>query len=251
MMLKEAALLRMTERLSAYIEGFVHIVGAERREEVFELFDKMNLLFPHWVIATCPIMHPDIHYVSNNHPFVFGHEKGYVINTSVEKYFSDVHPADQEDLRECLGYLHDFIESVPPLDHCKYRAVLHYRFQKKNMQYFYLHDEKAVLHLRESGNLYYALFSDVSAQKQFAGAKVEIYKQEETLVKINEFKPSAERTSLSKRETELVGLIKQGLSTKEIAWYLNISHHTVRNIKSKLFEKYKVSNTVELLNMTM
>ncbi len=249
-MANEAALLRMAERLSAYIEQYVTTVGAENRDEVLELFDKMNLFFPHWVIATCPIMHPDIHYVSSNHPHVFGQEKGSLINTSVQKFFYDVHPSDQDDLQECFKFVHDFIESTPPEQHCLYRMVLHYRFQKKSGQYMYLHDEKAVLRLRESGNLYYALFCDVTEQKKFAGVKAEVFKQEETLFKIIEFKPSADRTNLSKRESELVTLIKQGLSTKEIAWYLKISHHTVRNIKSKLFEKYKVSNTVELLNMT-
>jgi DNA-binding CsgD family transcriptional regulator len=69
------------------------------------------------------------------------------------------------------------------------------------------------------------------------------------MTKITEFKPSA-GSNLTSRESELVTLIKQGLSTKEIAWYLNISHHTVRNIKSRLFEKFNVNNSIELLNMT-
>jgi len=47
----------------------------------------------------------------------------------------------------------------------------------------------------------------------------------------------------------LLSFIKQGLSTKEIAWHLNISPNTVRNIKSKLFEKYNVGNSIELLNI--
>ena len=249
-MVKGVALMRMAEKLSAYIDQYVTIVKAQKQEEVFELFDKMHLFFPHWVIATCPVMHPDIHYISKNYPFLFGQDKNYLINTSATQFFMDVHPADQEDLHTCLNFAHGLLESVVPEHHCQYRLVFHYRYQKKNGQYMYLQDEKAVLHLRESGNLYYALFCDVSADKKFSGVKVEVFKQEETLNKVAEYKPSSERTSLSKREGELVTLIKQGLSTKEIAWYLNISHHTVRNIKSKLFEKYKVSNTVELLNMT-
>ena len=41
-----------------------------------------------------------------------------------------------------------------------------------------------------------------------------------------------------------------GLTTKEIAAHLNISNNTVRNIKSRMFAKYKVNNTIELLNRT-
>ncbi len=70
------------------------------------------------------------------------------------------------------------------------------------------------------------------------------------MIKIDEYKPSLGHRALTKREGEIIALVKQGLSTKEIAWYLNISHNTVRNTKSRLFEKFQVNNTVELLNMT-
>jgi len=95
------------------------------------------------------------------------------------------------------------------------------------------------------------LFRDVTAERPFTGVKVELFKQEDQgLTKIREYKPAARRNALSKREQELVNLMRQGLSTKEIAWYLNISQNTVRNIKSKMFEKYNVNNSIELLNMT-
>ena len=249
-MVQEAALLRLRDRLWDYINQYVKVAGHEKREEVFELFDKMQLFFPHWVIMTCPVMHPQIHYLSKNYASVMGLDKDYLMNVSPQQYFAHVHDADQEDLHRCYSYVHDFLEGIAPEAHCEYRCIFHYRFRRQNGQYMYLHDEKATLNLRESGNLYYALFCDVTAEKNFSGVKVEIFKQEERLQKISGYKPSADRNTLSKREGELVSLIKQGLSTKEIAWYLNISHNTVRNIKSKLFEKYRVSNTVELLNMT-
>jgi len=159
-----------------------------------------------------------------------------------------VHEADQQYLYNCVTAMHDQLEALPPEDHHEYRTVLHYRFKKANGQYIYLHDEKAILNLR-GGNLYYSLFRDITNEKVFAGVKAELFRQQQTLVKISEFKPGAERNQLSKRETELLNFIKQGLSTKEIAWYLDISPNTVRNIKSKLFEKYNVGNSIELLNM--
>ena len=84
----------------------------------------------------------------------------------------------------------------------------------------------------------------------FSGVKIEVYNDEVSLKKIVEYKPSVARNKLSNRENDLVGLIKKGLTTKEIATHLSISHNTVRNIKSKLFEKYGVNNMIELLNMT-
>jgi len=249
-MLKQSLVNQMSQRIRSYIDESVILAGAERREEVLDLFDKMHMLFPHWVVMTCPVMHPEIHYISKNYPSVLGHAKDYVINGNVERYFDHIHEADQEDVHKCFDFVHDFLESVPPEEHCHFRCMFYYRFRKQNGQYIHIHDEKAVLNLPGSGNLYYVLFRDITADKNFTGVRVDIFKQEEILFKIKEFKPSAEKSTLSRREGELVTLIKQGLSTKEIAWYLKISHNTVRNIKSKLFEKYKVNNTVELLNMT-
>lgn len=240
----------MTNRLSAYIAQCVTLAGTEKREEVFALFDNMRLFFPHWIIMTCPVMHPDIHYISDNFQSILGHGDDFVMNSSPEKFFDYVHEDDKEDLHSCLNFAHDLLESVPPEQHCDYRLVFYYRFKKRNGQFMYVHDEKASLYLPGSGNLYYALLRDLTTDKQFTGVKIEVFKQDRTLDKIKEYKPSANRNALSKREGQLVTLIKQGLSTKEIAWHLNISHHTVRNIKSKLFEKLNVNNTVELLNMT-
>jgi len=240
----------MNDRLAAYIDRHVILAGVEKREEVLELFDGMQQLFPQWAILTCPVMHPDMHYMSKNGSLILGHDHVEIIRDNVEKYFSLVHDADQDDLHACYTFAHDTLEAIPSEFHCRYRLVYNYRFRKQNGQYMHVHDEKAVLNLAGSGNLYYTLFRDISSERPFNGVKAELLKQDQTLQKIKEFKPSTERNPLTQREGELVTLIKQGLSAKEIAWYLNISPNTVRNIKSKLFEKYKVNNTVELLNMT-
>jgi DNA-binding CsgD family transcriptional regulator/PAS domain-containing protein len=249
-MIKEAVLLRTADRVSNYIHKYVKRAGTEKREEALELFDNMYQFFPHWVIMTCPMMHPEITYISKNCEHVFGYDAETMVrNSRIDKFFNHIHPADQKDLYECFGFIHDMLESVMPDEHVVYRTILHYRFRKADGQYLYLYDEKATLNLGGSGNLYFALLRDITSEKAFTGVKVELFKQGETLEKIKEFKPASERFSLSKREQQLVTLIKQGLSTKEIAWHLNISHNTVRNIKSKMFEKFNVNNSIELLNM--
>lgn len=249
-MIKEGVLLRTADRVTSYIQKYVKRAGAEKREEAFELFDNMYQFFPHWVIMTCPMMHPDIAYISKNAEHVFGYDNNFLMkNTRIEKYFNLIHPADHQDLHDCFSFVHDHMESILPDQHHTYRTIFHYRFRKADGQFMYMYDEKATLFLPDSGNLYFALCRDITAEKAFTGVKVELFSQGDTFEKIKEFKPSAERLSLSKREQQLVTLIKQGLSTKEIAWHLNISHNTVRNIKSKMFEKFNVNNSIELLNI--
>lgn len=56
---------------------------------------------------------------------------------------------------------------------------------------------------------------------------------------------------LSKRETEVVRGVAQGLSNREIAERLRLSAHTVKNCLFRIFDKLGVSSRVELLFMTL
>jgi len=244
-------LIREAGRVGYYIDNHVKLAGAEKREEVLELFDNMHRIFPHWVLTTCPMMHPDIQYISRNCFAVFGYSREFLIrNSGLENYMMHVHEEDQRDLYSCMTFMHKFMENMPFEEHHKYRVVFYYRFRHADGNYMHMHDEKAALYLGGSGNLYYVLFRDITEEKPFGGVKLELFHQGETLVRIREYRPTVERNPLTPREQDVISLIRQGFSTKEIAWQLKISHNTVRNIKSKLFEKYNVSNSIELLNLT-
>ncbi len=56
---------------------------------------------------------------------------------------------------------------------------------------------------------------------------------------------------LSKRESEIVYGVAQGLTNREIAKQFGLSPHTVKNCLFRVFDKLGVSNRVELLLMTM
>jgi DNA-binding NarL/FixJ family response regulator len=52
---------------------------------------------------------------------------------------------------------------------------------------------------------------------------------------------------LSPREEDLVRLLMEGLSNREVAGILNLSRHTVKNYLSRIFDKLGVSSRTELL----
>ena len=110
-MVKEAVLTRAADKVTWYIENYVTLMGVEKRDEVLELFDTLHRVFPHWVICTCPVMHPDLHFATVNCQHVFGYPYEFIINNSgVNKYFAFVHEADQEDLFGCFNFMHDFLK---------------------------------------------------------------------------------------------------------------------------------------------
>jgi DNA-binding CsgD family transcriptional regulator len=53
--------------------------------------------------------------------------------------------------------------------------------------------------------------------------------------------------SLSPRQVEIMRLISQGMSDKQIAWQLSISFYTVRSHMGRLFHKCSVNDRLELL----
>ena len=57
-----------------------------------------------------------------------------------------------------------------------------------------------------------------------------------------------ETNPLTERENEVIKLIAQGLSTKEIAKQLHLTNGTVRNYISIIFNKLEVSNRIEAIS---
>ena len=117
-MVQESLLIRESDRVAEYIEKYVTLVDAEESQEVLDLFENMHQFFPHWVIMTCPMMHPDIHYASQNCSNVFGYTKKFLIeNAGLEKFVPLIHPKDQRGLFECAAFIHEFLREIPPNKH--------------------------------------------------------------------------------------------------------------------------------------
>ncbi|MBC7888568.1 MAG: PAS domain-containing protein [Ferruginibacter sp.] len=245
-------LLRVTEKIMNYLNEQAEVEHTQTIEEVLPLLESVAALFPNWVSIICPVHHSGIRFVSSNCNNVFGYDAAYMKeHISLQKFFSMIHPGDGEDLHACYTFLDEILQHQLPEEQTKIRVVFQYRFLQKSGRYIILQDEKGILRLPENKNIYYTIFRDISEDSSFSGVQVTIYKQEEGLTKIAEYKPSAAKSKLSKREKDIVSLIRHGLTNKEIAYRLNISHNTSRNIRSKLFEKFSVNNVVELLNVAV
>lgn len=245
-----ASIAQQTVRILSYIDNeTLPSAPAEDDSTLIALYN-MHKLFPGCAVLTCPVQHGSFFYISDNCENIIGYSAEYMAThfRQLANYYAQIHEADLSDFKECISFFESFMKTQAPQDFHKIRMILYYRFLNAERQYQYLHDEKASLINAAGSPVHYCLIRTMPSDAVFSGVKLEIFKQEDTLQKILEHKPSLAK-KLTGRESELVTLIKQGLTTKEIAWQLSISHNTVRNIKSKLFEKFSVNNTVELLNM--
>lgn len=69
-----------------------------------------------------------------------------------------------------------------------------------------------------------------------------------TLAPLRPFNANA-LNELTKRELQIVELVRQGLTNREIAQKFCLSEHTVKNHLFRIFEKVGVSNRVELVTL--
>jgi DNA-binding CsgD family transcriptional regulator len=239
-------------RAGAKIISLVKEISGEQDlvsiEDTFPFMDAMQKIFPQWVFIICPFHHPDCRYISSNCEQVLGYTNDYLYDLFPAGIMAHAHEDDQQDLQECFTFLHNYLKDKTPEEYFAMRLVLQFRFKHKNGNYLLVQDEKASLKLQNSSFIYYSILKDITEETIFTGVKLEVYKQDISQEKLTEFRPATQHVRLSKRETELVALIRKGLRTKEIADHLKISHHTVRNIRQRMFEKYNVNNSIELLN---
>jgi len=243
-------LARSARRILTFIDEQISEAAPHHSDEIITMMYSLHRIFPQWLIMTCPTQHKNFLYISSNCEEITGHDPAWLQQRQPENMIALIHEADMPHLQTCYAYCESVVRKEQPGDHLNIRSIFNYRLQHARGHYIHVHDEKASFQLSNGTTVYFSMLRDISQEKAFTGVKVEVFKQHRSLVKIGECQPASTSRPLSPREQDLILLIRQGLTTKDIAGQLKISHHTVRNIRSKMFEKYQVSNVVELLNQT-
>ena len=94
----------------------------------------------------------------------------------------------------------------------------------------------------DKDELFSAIESTLKGRKFYSDEVLELF------LDLNENKYITEDTiHLTASEIEIVKLIANGLTTKDIASKRNISHHTVNTHRKNIFKKVEVSNASELI----
>ena len=243
------SLHRKSQNIISYLN--THL-SQEPRKEINEIFSMMRTLqqvLPQWVLLSCPAQHPGDFFITDNCESVLGYTVADFSKVNHADFLlSRIHDDDLDDMYRCFSFIETFLKETMPHEYIKLRFVMQYRFMHKKGQYITVHQEQAILPFANAMPLYYSVMRDITPDVLFCGVKLEIYKYDVRLEKLTEYFPATENVRLSKRKRDIIQLIQSGLSTKQIAHRLRISQHTARNIKQKMFEKYKVNNSISLLN---
>lgn len=148
-----------------------------------------------------------------------------------------------------------FLKSIAPLDHPNYTFSYNYRVKTPRGNYVSLLQRNSIIRSDEAGNplLSLGILTDITNYADpnkiiHTIDKVATYGQEEHLKKISCKNYFLNRNgSLSSREKEVLLLMADGLTSKEIADKLHISEYTVINHKRSMQEKTNTNNATGLI----
>lgn len=188
-----------------------------------------------------------IFYSSN-----FGALLGYQLSDYKDigqQFFADkIHP---DDALKCsingvtvLKLFNSFSDS----EKLNHKSIIEYRMLNAQNQYIRLVEQYQVLELDPKGQIWLMLnIVDVSPnQEEFEGSKSQLLNFRTGKIIPVEL-PEKVQFELTKRETEILNLVKIGLLSKEISDKLSISVHTVNTHRQRFLEKLGANNSFEAI----
>lgn len=213
------------------------------------IIKQLELLFPGRVILWCSETHEHWMYSENSAAF-YGFKPEELASKTYNDYRKKIHPDDLVGYDLCCRKIVELLKhELDPSQWGQYRFVIHYRVWRKK-EYFQLREERIYHSPGQKPGGHHALMSDVTDDYPYTCVQLDWYKIGPLgYTKINSYTPQNQGSSLTGRENEILRLIGEGFTSKQIADRLFISVNTVRNHRASLLRKTNTHNTVQILKM--
>ncbi|MFD2966300.1 response regulator transcription factor [Sphingobacterium bambusae] len=184
---------------------------------------------------------------------VFGFDPGISdIASAFERFiFDSVHP---DDLLERHGLELSFLQfqkAVPSHERPKFTSRCKIRMKTANGSYVLINHRMQYMESFANGNIWLAfcIYAPCIEKSTVSGIDGHILNEETgTAQSISELK-TARKEFLTKRETEVIQLLAQGLTSKEIASRLNMALYTTFRHRQNILKKLNVKNTTEAVRI--
>lgn len=167
-----------------------------------------------------------------------------------QRFFAEkIHP---EDIIKCsingVAAL-KILNNLPELDKLSHKLVSEYRMLNSKKEYVRLIEQYQVLELDAKGQIWLMLnIVDISSnQAELDGSQSQLLNfRTGSIIPIKA--PEKLQFELTKRELEILKLVKGGFLSKEISNQLSISVHTVNTHRQRFLEKLGANNSLEALS---
>lgn len=200
------------------------------------------------------------HYVSPNSEEIQGYSPTEVNELGPEGLMKKMHPEEADIItNHIFPEGNKAIKFIPQQFRKNLRVSFNYRFLQKNGLYVHLHQQFSTL-LFDADSNPLVIMGTINrietdepikkvickvAYKGFLNKWFTVYKKSYTL------SSSIENSPLSKVELEIIKLVSQGLTSKEIAEKTNKSVETIKTQRKKIISKTNCQNITDVVTLAI
>lgn len=200
-------------------------------------------------------------YLDPSCEIVFGYSKEYLADEGHSFYNSLIHPDDYRIFNKIIfPESIKFLQNQPHSERLKFSCSYNYRVKIRSGEWltvlqrgtYFLHPTEGyplasvgfiidITHFKEDTSMIHTI---ERIDRNFSVlSKEPVYKAI--------YYPQQKSELLSKREMEVLQMLRQGLSSKAIANKLNISENTIVNHRKNMLRKTNTKNVAELVTFTL
>ncbi len=192
------------------------------------------------------------HYILSCSKFdkTVGYQLNYEKKISPDFFSKYCHPGDFNFVIDTAYRTYKFWESLPPSERTDYKLIVDYRLRSISGAYLRFIQQMVILELDKNGEIWLLLkLFDLASEN--AGEEPPQRKLVNLKTwKLHLFNDDYEIPTtkvLTNREVQVLGLISQGLDSKNISDRLFISMNTVNNHRQNILNKTRSGNTSQAL----
>ena len=188
-------------------------------------------------------------FASYNFAALFGYSMQEIEEGGTEFFNSKIHPDDFIPLMEIGIKMLRYFYQLPQDKRADFKLINEYRIRKEDGTYTRVIEQHQALELDQYGNVWLALsvvdHSPNQVISEGVNSQVLNFKTGEVFSLVEDENTRTEEIQLTKRESEVLSLIKKGFLSKEISEMLSISLHTVNTHRQRILKKLNANNSME------
>lgn len=219
---------------------------AQRREVI-----KQMSQFSQSCLFTVDVFKKRYDFASGSFSDIFGYKRSWLekIKDQGDMLEDRIHPDDRSQLLERQIQHSEFIYSLPPENRNDYRQTFQFRMLNRKQEYVNVISSQQVIQKDRNGKAWIVMGEMGISPDQMVTDKIK-----QTVINIQtgdiicpciQIYPEGR---LTKREEEILNLIRQGLLSKEIADKLGLSIYTINNHRKNILAKLHANNAIEAIN---
>ena len=231
---------------------FLRKFSFDEKDLDYSLLDKHKVILQllsdvgHSGVNIFDVSKRQIAFFSSNFGKTLGYDPADYRDTMHEFFYMKIHPQDLAVMNNFGVSFMKIFSKFSRNEKLDYKAISEYRMLNAQNKYVRLIEQYQVLELDNQGQIWLLVgIVDVSAnQEEYEGVKTQQlnFKTGETIPwEI----PQETKLELTKRELQILKLVKDGLLSKEISNRLSISLHTVNTHRQRFLEKLGANNSFE------